>query len=139
MTNAIIGHGTNYAIHDGADPGAFVDLAEVIDIGDPPSDTVDDVEATHLKSPGRRKEYISGLIDGGDASFMLNWLPGSDTDDFIYALLASGETRQHRITWPNGVTWTFSGYIKVAKPAAPLGDRLTMAVTVKVSGETVMA
>ncbi|WP_199925140.1 phage tail tube protein [Neorhizobium sp. SOG26] len=64
----------------------------------------DCIDTTHMQSPGRRREYIAGLIDNGEASFEINYIPGSDTDILLRTLMDSGETVQHRITFPNGVT-----------------------------------
>ncbi|MCG7520849.1 phage tail tube protein [Ruegeria sp. Ofav3-42] len=138
MTNALLGYDTAYAIHDGQDPGAFQDIAEVMEIT-PPNEQSDDVEATHYKSPGKKREYIQGLTDPGEMTFGINWIPSDATDTIIQGLKASGEKRDHRITWPNGVTWTFNGYIKGFEPTAPIDDRMTATVTVRVSGSTTIA
>lgn len=138
MSNAIIGYDTAYAIHDGEDPGAFDTIAEVISIT-PPNEQADDVEATHFKSANRTREYIAGLIEPGEASFDINWIPGDATATIILDLKASGDIRQHRITWPNATTWTFSGYIKGFEPQSPIDDRMTATVTIKVTSSTVEA
>lgn len=138
MTNAILGYDTLYEIHDGADPGTFDAIAEVIAIT-PPNEQADDIEATHLKSPNRTREYIAGLIEPGEMSFQINWVPNDTTGQLLLALKASGDTRQHRITWPNGVTWTFSAYIKGFEPTTPIDDRLTATITARVTGSTVEA
>ncbi|MEJ6397041.1 phage tail tube protein [Yoonia sp. 208BN28-4] len=139
MSNAISGFGIEYKIDTSASPGTHVAVAELADLGDPPGDTVDDIEVTHHKSPGRRKEFIAGLTDGGEAVFMINWVPGDGTDVKLQDLRATSEVRSHQIVWPNNYAWTFSGYIKSLKPAAPINDRMTLAVTVKVTGSTAMA
>lgn len=138
MSNAIIGYDTLYEIHDGADPGVFEAVAEVISIS-PPNDQSDDIDVTHFKSPNRTREFVPGLIDPGEASFEINWIPNDTTGALILTLKNSGEKRQHRITWPNGVTWTFSGYVKGFEPSSPINDRMTAVVTIKVSSTTVEA
>src|SRR5215217_5974546 len=99
MTDAKIGYGTKYEIYSSS---AFVEIGEVFSVtpGEANSDRVD---ATHMQSPGRRREYIAGLIDTGEASFEINWVPGNATDVLLRGFLASGLTVPHRITFPNGV------------------------------------
>lgn len=137
-SNAISGYNTGYFIHNGADPGAFDEVAEVIGL-DPPDQQSGEFEKTHFKSPNRTKEFGPALIDPGEASFEINWIPGDGTDVIIQGLKASGVTRSQKIVWPNGVTWEFSGWIKGFKPAAPIEDRLTGTVTVRVTSSTAIA
>jgi predicted secreted protein len=135
MTEAKIGYGSKYAIWDAAaGPAAFVDVAEVINIT-PGEATADRVDATHMQSPGRRREYISGLIDSGEASFEINWVPGSETDELIRALFTSGATVEHRITFPGNVTLTYDATIIGFSKVIPIDDRMTATITVAVSGE----
>jgi predicted secreted protein len=135
MTEARIGYGTQYEVWDTTLPiPAFVPIAEVTSVT-PGAASADRIDATHMLSPGRRREYIAGLIDNGEASFEINWVPGSDTDELLRSLMASGETVQHRITFPNGVTVAFDAAITGYEKEIPVDDRMTATVTVAVSGE----
>jgi predicted secreted protein len=137
MTDARIGYGTIYEIFDPTlTTPAFVELAEIINVT-PGEATADRIDATHMQSPNRRREYISGLIDNGEASFEVNWVPGSDTDVMIRELFESGEIRQHRITFPGPaprVTVTYEASIIGFSKAIPIDDRMTATITVAVSG-----
>ncbi len=131
MTDARIGYGTTYEIFSG---GEFVEVAEVSNVT-PGEATTDRIDATHMKSPGRRREYISGLIDSGEASFEINWLPGSDTDVLLRGLQTSGETTDHRITFPNGVTVTYEAQVTGFGKAVPIDDKMSATLTISVSGD----
>ncbi len=135
-TDVTIGYGTKYRVWDaGATPSAaLVELGEVVSVT-PPEQAGDRVEATHMASPNRRREYVAGLIDPGEASVELNWVPGSDTDELIRSLLDSGESVQHQIEFPNGVTVSFDAVITGYSKAVPIDDRMTATVTVSVSGD----
>lgn len=129
MTDATIGYGAKYRI-------GGVEMAEVTAVK-PPGATADRVEATHMQSPGRRREYIAGLIDTGEATFSINWIPGNTTDQTIRTLLASGEIVEHEIEWLSGDKVTFDGAITGYDRQTPIDDRMTADITVATSGEEV--
>lgn len=134
-TGSMIGYGSLFAVsQDGGT--TWTDLAEVTEIT-PPSATFDVVEATHMQSPDSTKEFILGLNDPGEASLTLNHIPGSATDLKIQEIRAARLRVMCRLTWPNGVIWTFSGLLTNYAPTDPLADRLTATVTFKVTGSTV--
>jgi predicted secreted protein len=136
-TEASIGYGSFF--HVSQDNGAtWIEIAEVFDIT-PPSDTVDVVDATHMQSPDRTREFITGLSDPGEASFEMNFVPGSASDAKIREIRSAGSRVKCRITFPNAVAWTFSGLVTGYEPAVPTDDKMTATVTFKVTGSYVSA
>lgn len=134
-TQAALGYGSVFAVS--TDDGAtYVDLAEVSDIT-PPSSTIAMVDATHMQSPNADREFVIGLNDPGEASFSMNFIPGSAADLKIQSVKAARARVKCRITYPNGITWTFSGLLMTYEPAVPTEDKMTATVTFKVSGSTV--
>lgn len=134
-TAAMIGYGTLVSIHDGATPGVFVELEEIYSVT-PPNQQVDQVEATHNASPNRTREFIPGLISPGECSFEMNFIPGSDSDVMLTALKAAGTNNQVKVTFPNLVTWEFLASVTGYEPSSPTDDRMTVTVTLTVSGST---
>lgn len=134
MSDALIGYNTEYAIETGEDTNIFVDLLEVTEVT-PPEIDVGEEEVTHYKSPNRSREYIPTLSDNGNAVVMMNYLPNSTSDARILELRASGQKLLHRITFPNGVTITYEGFVKnyVIDPM-PIDGKLTARLTVRISG-----
>lgn len=135
MTNAMIGYTTQVFVSDQNSPGLFTQIAEVIEVT-PPNATSDDVDATHMLSPNRTREYITGLVEPGEASFGMNRVPGGTTENLLIGLQTSGATRLWRFQWPNGTLWEFSAYVKGYETASPLDDRMTATCTLKVAGAT---
>jgi Lambda phage tail tube protein, TTP len=129
MSNAMIGHGILVRMRPVA--GAWTTLSEVFNAA-PPSDSDDLVDVTHYQSPSRRREFISGLIDGGEVSFEMNHVPGSATDLFMIA--ASGSEREIEITYPNGVKLTFGGIRQGYEVSSPVDDKITATASFKVTG-----
>lgn len=131
MTDALIGYGTGLEVFSS---GAFVEIAEVFNVT-PGEATTDRVDATHMKSPGRRREYISGLIDSGEASFEINWIPGSPTDVILRDLQTSGENVDWRFIFKNGVTLTVEASVTGFSKAVPLDDKMSATLTLSLSGD----
>jgi len=134
-TEVTIGYATTLELENADSPGDYTQLGEVTNVT-PPSDTIDQIDATHMQSPGRRREFISGLIDGGEGSFDLNYVPGSTTDDLINAWISSGDTRNLKITYPNHVTETFPAIPTGYTRNVPVDDKMSSTLTAKKAGDT---
>lgn len=138
MSNADIGYDTRFSIEDAVGSGVYVELLEVFEVT-PPEITVDQVEVTHFKSPGRAKQFIPALADNGTAQAQMNYLPNSTTDQRLRELQASGEVLSMRITFPNGVTVTFPASVESYSQNIPVGDRMTATAGFKVAGQVSVA
>lgn len=147
-TNAMIGWGTFVELRPGpAGIGVWKEIAELIDVT-PPNQTKDTVDATHMSSLNRIREFIGGLRDGGEASFELAFRPGSPTEDVCMDCIAAGELPLAdggtdncglRITFPNLAVWTCDVIGTGYEPGAPLDDKMTATFTCKVTGGITMA
>lgn len=135
-TEASIGYGSLFDISRD-DGDTWLSLGEVFDIT-PPSAAIDVIDATHMASPNRTREFIAGLTDPGDASFSQNFVPGSAADTTIREIRATGERVICRITYPNASVWKFDGFLTGYNPAVPTDDKMTAEVTFKVTGSTVV-
>jgi predicted secreted protein len=137
-TLARIGYDTKFAIENAVGSGVYVELAEVFSVT-PPSGTIDQIDATHMQSPDRTREFIPGLKDAGSASAEMNYIPNSSTDQLLMLLSINGEKRSMRITYPNGVTVTFPASVESYEQNIPLDDKMTAVITLKVSGAVTIA
>ncbi|WP_411033840.1 phage tail tube protein [Shinella sp. BYT-45] len=134
-TETAIGYGHVLEIALASGPSAFTYIREVFDVT-PPADSDDTVEATHMQSPGRRREYIAGLTDSGEASYEMNYVPGSETDRFLRSI--RGKKLIVRDTFANGVSIVYNALRQSYETAVPVDDRKTATLTLKVSGEPYM-
>lgn len=134
MSDAKTGWGGEVHLHNGT---ALTELVEVVSFG-LPDDETDEVEVTHLKSPGRRKEFISGLTDGGEVEVELNYIPGSPTDILIRAARAAGDTRAVKFVVPDGDSnWevTTTAFVRgYGRGPIAAGDRMNATVRLRISG-----
>lgn len=137
-SEARIGWGSGFEMAD--EEGTLVELDEVTEVA-LPEETADDVEVTHMKSPGRRKEYKPGLIEPGDGQVVVNYIPGSPTDLLMRGAQRSGKIRAFRTTLPDEQgrpDWGVSGflYVKSRSRAVPVGDRMTCTFNVRFTGDS---
>lgn len=140
-SEARTGFGTTFRLAK-AD-GTLFELEEVTDVS-LPEETADDYEKTHFKSPGRRKEYGSGLIDPGEGSIAVNYVPGSDTDKLISEAHQAGTARAFQCDLPDEAgdpEWRVAGFliVKSRSRAIPIGDRMMMTVNVRFTGNSAEA
>jgi len=138
-SEATLGYGTVFAIGitSGPTPASFVDMGEITNVT-PPSSTVDQVDVTHMSSPDRRREFIDGLINPGECSFDMNYVPGSASDvlllEIVNTPLGDPRSRRCKITYPNGVEDEFTGNLATYEPTLPTDDKMTATVTFQVTG-----
>lgn len=136
-TEATIGWGLKAFLGTSALTSSLQELAEVTDAPFP-EDQVADVEATNYQSAGRRKEYIAGLIDGGTGDLVMNYVPGSATDQLCRDALAAGDVRAFRLQilqadstyWQVDVDVIVKGY----KRTAPIDNVQKATMTVRFTG-----
>ncbi len=123
-----------------ASPEEFSELAEVVSMGGP-TETSEEIDVTHLRSPGSYREFIPSYKDGGELPLELNFVPGSASQ---LALQAEFEetpqpTKRRRIFYPDGSTDTFHAYVKGRAHGASVGTKLTMNITLRIVGPVVVA
>jgi hypothetical protein len=138
MTIATIGYLATFSIETSAGSGTYNAIAEVTSIT-PPSDKIDIIEATHMTSSGGNKEFLIGLNDPGEAGFTFNFIASGTADTALRGWRAARAARACRITYPNGVTWTFQGILTGYQPSLPMNDKMSADVTIKVTGSTTVA
>jgi len=129
-----IGYGTLLEVRSGESTSdAYVEIAEVTDLT-PPSDSVDEVETTHMQSPDGAKEFTPGLTDSGSMSVTINYVPGSETDEFILAWKASKEKRQTKITYVSGRTQEITTWVKTYNQAVPVQGVMSATLELRCTG-----
>ncbi len=137
-TSAQIGYGTILRIGDGQTPTeAFTDIAELLEATGP-NRTADVIDATHMASPGARREKIYGLLDDGQVTASLHYLPGDSSQDLL------AEARENRAPvnfqlafGATGQRASFTAIVSNLSPTAPLDQKMTMSVTLDITGEVV--
>lgn len=133
-TAAKIGHGASFAIGDGGGTEIFTDVAEVYSIT-PPNFSRDTVDATHMASTEKWREFIAGLRDPGEVKIELNFEPGGAAQDALIAKFTSNTASNYKITFPNAEAWTFSALCTAFETEVPNDDKMTATATFKLTGK----
>ena len=103
-----------------------------------PSIKMDTTDLSSHDSANDYKEFGAGLLDGGEISIDLRFIPGDLTGQkyFLTDLHARTE-RQVIITLPDSSTWTFNALPTGFSPSFNYDGDLAATITMKVSGKPV--
>lgn len=134
---ALIGSTTKIEVETTAGTGIFTELGEVRG-AEKPNAQYDEIEITHMGSPDGAKEYLSGLVDYGEITLSMNWVPGAATDLFLETWREGGnERRSCKITTPNNKVYTFPAFIKGYTGSIPVGEVMEADLVLRVAGAVV--
>lgn len=98
---ATVGYMGEVWLHDGS---ALYELQQVKSFGIPGGGSREQVEITHLKSPGWRRQYTSTFYEDSEFEVTLNSRPLSTTDTLLEAANAANDERDMLVVLPeNGV------------------------------------
>jgi hypothetical protein len=141
MTTARIGYGTTLTDKGVAGSGTDA-IGEITDLNIG-GITLETVDATHMDSADAFREHIAGLLDSGDVTFTLQCLPVNSGSALNWHRIKDNQKARslvvYEIKLPTNVTATFSAFVTSIGIPIPLDDKITTAVTLKVSGEIVFA
>lgn len=119
----------------------FTDVAEVLDF-DGPSLAKETNEVTHHSQGDKWRRFISGLRDGGEVSFDINFRPDDEDthgvgDTGLIGILDTDDMKEWRITFPDDseTKWEFEGTVTGFNPSNPVEGAMTASITIKVSGK----
>ena len=112
-----------------------VAIAEITSFGFP-SPKTDLIEVTHTSSPGNWKEFIAGLIDGGEFSIKCNVVLSDTTGQIaMYADYLAGTARTVLITGPSSnFTQSFTALITAMPMSGSLTTQMSWDISLKVTG-----
>lgn len=133
--NALSGHGTLIARAPQSAPTAFVTIAELGDIT-PPGLSRNEFDATSQQED--IDSYAIGVLRRTPISFPMNFIPNDASQDHIAGLHNSMITKARdgwKLTYPDGTIWVGSGSITHLAATAPVDGKLTLNVSIRLSGK----
>lgn len=117
----------------------YVDIAGVTNIKLPVG-TVTPIDITNHQSDDGYREFVTGLKEGGDITVDINYLPQTHTvfTDLLNPAVGSTGTKTWRIELPLGHKWDFDALLTGFDISAPVDDKLSATVTLKISGRPIL-
>ena len=110
--------------------GTSAFTAEITDVAGPTASR-DSVEVTHQGTLLGRDFVPTDLPDYGEISWDIHFNPDDDPPVNLAVEVIT-------VTWPSGATWVFDGFVTSYEHGAPLLDKMTGSITVKISGVIVV-
>lgn len=140
VTAALFAHGTLLKIGDGGGSEVFTTIAEVKTISGP-GIKLNTVSATSHDSPNHTMEVIAGLIDPGQVTFDINYIPTAATHNVTTGLLRDLKNRTKRnfqLVFVDTTVWSFAAFVAQFTPDEPIDNVLNAKIILQVSGLPVL-
>jgi hypothetical protein len=136
-SNAFNAQGTTIA-YETATPGTYTPIAEIRSFTGP-GGTATVIDATTLSSAG--KEKVLGLMDEGNISIEMNFVPADPGQVQLRADRASQTRRNYRITFSDedNTTATFLAFVSQYTVSGGVDALSTLAVTLEITNNIVWA
>lgn len=101
-----------------------------------PERTPDDIDVTHMQSPGRSCETIPGLMSVADWSQDLQYWPTHASQvllDELATLTETGEAEDVLVEFNvGGIRRTYRGYVNAFTPQASVGEKRMVTLSLKI-------
>lgn len=101
-----------------------------------PERTPDDIDVTHMQSPGRTRESIPGLMSLADWSQDLQYWPTHASQillDTLATLTETGEKEDVLVEFNvGGIRRTYRAYVNVLTPQASVGEKRMVTLGLKI-------
>jgi hypothetical protein len=132
-SSAVLGYNVDFAIYNGS---TYTQLAEVTSITWPGYKR-DAIDVTYMDSADQFREFIPGLMDAGEATVEINWIPSNS--DVIIAALTAATVGQFKISYGTGANIVFKAIVTSYEMQSSVGEKLSATATFKVTGKPTWA
>ena len=98
--------------------------------------SMDTIDVTSHDSTGAWREFVAGLIDGGEITLDLVFDPDNTGHTNLRTDLTSRTSNTYDIRFvdPTPQIWSFTGFVTAFSPDASVDGDLTASVTIKATG-----
>lgn len=101
-----------------------------------PERTPDDIDVTHMQSPGHTRESIPGLMSIADWSQDMQYWPKHTSQvmlDTLAGLTETGKTENIMVEFGvGGIRRTYRGYVNTFTPQASVGEKRMVTLGLKI-------
>lgn len=99
-----------------------------------PGKSRETIDVTKLDDTDGYRQFIGSLRDPGSITLNMNFT--GDGYDLFNGDFESDDLQQYEVELPTGKKFSFSGLVTELPLSIPIGDKVTMDVTIKISGPT---
>lgn len=137
-TSALKTQGVQLKRGNGGSPETFTLIGEVTKF-DGPGGSANEIDATSLDSTA--KEWLMGLQDEGEFTFEANCVPSNAQQAGLRTDRAAATLRNFKLllTDVGPTTLSFAAYVKEYKISGGVDDKITLNVTLRISGAVTWA
>lgn len=118
------GTGTSVSFEDGF-------LAEILEVT-PPGAKRESIDVSHMLTVGARRKIPGTLFDNGQLKCKIGFDPGATPP-------IDQPASEVVVTFPDGETWTFQGFMVEYTPTDPMEDKMTAEVAIECDGDITIA
>lgn len=101
-----------------------------------PEKTPEEIDVTHMQSPGRTRETIPGLLDAADWSQEIQYWPEHESQELLETLAGLTETGEKEDVMVEfvvgGVRRTYRGYVNQFTPQSSIGEKRMATLAMKI-------
>lgn len=140
-TGATPSYKTLFKVGDGATPEVYATVAEVKDIKGP-NMKLDSEDATSHDSTDGWKEFVPTLLEGGEVSFDIQFVPTGATHSYVAGLLklmVDRTIRNFEIVFPDATTWVLPGFVQEFAPENSVKGLSMASIGIKLTGKPTLA
>jgi len=137
MSDGIHGHGTALTVNDGVNTTTIGNIVTITG----PDEARDPIDISTMESTSKSREFIPGMLDGGEASFEINYDGTAAGSADALNTLKTASAQTWTITFNDALdashtdsSWASAGFITGLGFAAPFDDKATQTVTLKFTG-----
>jgi hypothetical protein len=96
------------------------------------------VDVSNQTSSAHR--MLGTLLKSGDLNFTLYWEPAATQDQTLFDIIVTAPPPlcAWLVTWPDGTTWAFNGYLSKFTPDSTIAKALTAACTISIDNSIVV-
>lgn len=131
----IDGFGTELRRGNGAGPEVFTPIGNVGNFSGPSMER-DTYDVTAHDSPSRFREFLGGLINGGEVSAECHYDP--DKHDQLVADFEDTDPINYEMESPVGEVWAFKALLTGFEREMPVDGQMAATLTWQVSGKPVI-
>ena len=103
---------------------------------DTPEKVPEDIDVTHMQSPGRTRETIPGLLAAADWSQEIQYWPAHESQvllDELATLNETGEKEDVMVEFVvGGIRRTYRGYVNAFTPQSSVGEKRMATLAMKI-------